>query len=700
MNDNHENRRQTTRRHTRPQHRPRWRAWWLAAAIAALGTLAGCGGGDPVEQEHDAPMTPQAQGNQPDCVFEGYPCAWKEVARPLIERSAELGAAVEARLSNGQTTAQAVAWLRQQEPQVVLQHDDIVIRFRIPGARPVWVMTPDGGFDTSEQAPEAQLAPRSMALKAPAEPKKQTRSVVATGSESKSALILSPFRFENLSVVGERVKAELLQTRGYAGRVTYKENAVESARNVGVSDFDRFNDHDVIVVDTHGARLCKNLETGEPINPCKGLLTAQLVTDKVVDSVEAGNVGVELFYYQGLPRLGLSADFFREMYPQGVTNKLLYISACHSADVDIALALHGTNSVYVGWERRVGVYHANDVARAVFEELAFGWSVSEVLEVILGKSHTKDYLRNSELLTNGRDIRVRELPDAIDGYSQKPLTNGGPIEVTGTPGDGQADSLLLEVLVDGVDGELLRRYLLQISVDGVARQSLDLTSAEQVDDHGRWRVMVEVPLGKDVQPGQTLTLRFDVSLPERGLSTWTVQPVVRDLSALPSGWFMEVTAESAGLFSQSLKTSHVEWRLKPNQDPRSDRRYYEAKSLVVTWQNWFEFRVGYLVCSGPGFAVVQIPPTAQMTLWFDVTTQPMRYYSWSARAPEQQVEVQVTCDDRTEVVRVGLGGLLWMTNFDEAYPFVEYNEDGLVAGEFVVNSGLPTTYRWTLEAVD
>ena len=114
-------------------------------------------------------------------------------------------------------------------------------------------------------------------------------------------------------------------TRGYAGNVTYRENATKTAATVGIQQFAGWDNYDVIHVSGHGAQVCD-------ANRCVAtVLTGDIYSD-AADLLQLTELGLNTAHVRGTEGkfLALSPDYFRKQYPAGLDSKLIFFNACQT----------------------------------------------------------------------------------------------------------------------------------------------------------------------------------------------------------------------------------------------------------------------------------------------------------------------------------------------------------------------------------
>lgn len=530
-----------------------------AAACALLLMAAACGGG------HGAADDPADASAALDCERLDYPCAWSQVAAAVAADSDARGDALYARLAGGESTAAAATWLKAQGPLAELQVDADKLRFRLPGGRPVWVVRPG----------VLEAARTGAGVPEPAASRRKAARVIRAGSASRRALVLAPYRYEGEHMSAGTVPGQLEAMPDYAGNVTVHQNTAVTDTQAGVEDFARFADYDVVHVATHGVDLCFDLQTGAPLNPCKIAILARMSNNPVVDLAQASRIGVELIKFEpGSSSLGVTADFFRAVYPLGLNDKLIYFDACLGADMALMGALGGGSGVYLGWTGLVRSGVAQSVSSRLYAMLADGLPVQQALEQ-LGYARVQDAV--TELLDNRRDLRIRDIIEVSDASSGAPLAEGG-VDASKRPGDGEPDTLHLDIDLAGLQADQLDGLALQVLRGSQTLASVPL--AGQAAEAGPWRqhMNLQLPLGVDTQAGETLALEFRVGLPEGGESVLRVSPRVNDPAAMPAKWLMTSKLVSHGVGSTVTKVAQITWELEPGDNPAGRYHYYRVKS--------------------------------------------------------------------------------------------------------------------------
>lgn len=609
-----------------------------AAALAALLVLSACGGGG---NGTPAPAQP-TPSSALECERLAYPCDWSQVDAAIVAESNRLGGDVAARLDAGGDTDAAVAWLKTQATLAEVQHDERSIRFRLPGGRGVWVLADEG----RPLAPAGAAAPL-------AAPRKQAQGVIRAGATQRKALVLSPFRWQHETFAVDHVVARLAAIDGYD--ITLRQNSSEDERTVWIDDYASFADYDVVHLSTHGAELCRDRATGQRIDPCRIGIDVGVTVQPADDIAAAGHPGVELFVTRkGHRHLAVTPDFFRAVYPQGLDRRLVFIDACLGGDPTLMASLGGSSGVTLGFSNVVYAEFAQGVGDALYELLGRGLSVQEAM-ARLGDSLAQE--DGTRLVSNQRDIRLRDLLGVRDLTGGELLADGGAVDALSRPGDGQPDRLRLALQVDGLTPDRLDGVALRVSRDGSTLVQLPLAGSAVADGEDRLRFEFELPLGTDTQPGETLALRFALSLPEGGFTVLDVAPKVQDPSALPREWQMTSTTIAYGVGSTTTKIANLVWELEPDDDPTRRYRYYRVKGGTLS----VAFDGDLNNCRTQWQATLTIPTGASNhSLKFDTVAG---LFDGFANAAGQAVQATGVCaDGSTLPMTTSAGGVYLMAD--------------------------------------
>lgn len=279
--------------------------------------------------------------------------------------------------------------------------------------------------------------------------------------------------------------------------------------------------------------------------------------------------------------LGLDAPFFRA-HSDDFENTLVISNSCRlfaNEASDLAELFSGEEGAFFGWSETVlgpDTQVIPQLVRLLSDRGSPGWTAMKALAAELSQEGEQEpgndgrvtggeqptdkcgeepivpVLRHSEQ----RDtIRIREIVTVFGPFGA-PLRDGQPMGsmVEGIAGDGQNDSLEVQVLVEGIDEQ---RETVSSNPDdydlrfewngepiGETYNVGELGEPSSETDYGYRVVLEEVPLDRDVEPQRTHTLAAIVELPEGGTSKMEaedliVSPCYGRYEAGPLGWNSE-----------------------------------------------------------------------------------------------------------------------------------------------------------------
>ena len=630
--------------------------WWarrrLVVVVVATAVLgAACGGGDGDAVNNDAVSagteTPavSADPSQLECEVQGYPCTLADVPAEILERSAGLRAEAVDLLTAGETMAEVAMWLEEQPGIVEIGADDTAVRFRLEGGRGNWVLgngalgtrsAPGGGSDNPTQASAA-----SAALPLP------VANVVNPGEAAKRALVLSPVAYDfGATDDGARVAQILGETRGYEGGVDLRVNSTPTDSNVGVGSFIGWDGYDVIHVATHGKRLC------DPA-PCRAVIVASTLASALpdgttiqdLDIAQVPGLGQLRSEVSGTEYLILTADFFRAQYPQGLQDSIVYLSACQTLGeeaTDLAVALRGSTSAFLGWSETVDSGDAFDAAEALYTDLSEnGYTVTHGHERLgdLTTGATAPVADGEpaapvpELVLAGRsdgdDLRLREVVTALHPVSSQMLDAGSVVSIIGEAGDDEPDSAPYLVRVEGIDAEDSDDAIVHIEIDGVAAQPQPASSGQGGED-GEWLVSGQVDLPYDISDERQVNVRAWVELPDGGQSQHEVTARLGGQQPLMGyEWQLEathVTSWTGASFATTPYTATAVLTLEFEAGQALDEPFprYVVTGGTVNYSYSHEY--GGCSYSASDFAFdVDENIAGPSVLTFDTTTTPVTY---------------------------------------------------------------------------
>lgn len=498
------------------------------AMLAAL-VAAGC----TVEDQGGQTGQPLACGD------DEVPCALAAVEKAVLQRGEDVSTAAAAMLEEGGSMADALAFIAAQDGVVESDSDSAVLRFRVKGGRDCWVLMPEAlPPDIAEAAPamaSRRIVPAAAATQRTAKDQGGAR-VVGDDPQAKHALVLAPFEYQFKAHDDGRVVADMLEnTRGYAGHVTFLENSTEGAGTVGIEQFKGWEQYDVILVTGHGATMCVG-------SYCVSIVLTGDVYHSLDELAQITDPGVNTVHIVGQPsgKLALSPDFFRYHYGGGLTNTLIFFNTCGSygagpADASsLSEALLGPGSAYLGWSDVVHADVAYDASYGFFSELTQAGVTVQSAYDRLGSRAVDSYATkggtpvDATLLIarpgNGDDLRVREVVTLEAPGGGDELQDGDTVAANGTAGDGIADAVPFQMLVEGIEEGQAEAATVTVTVEGHASAPLSVSTGERVSAR-TYRVRGEIPY-IDVAPSQIVNVRAQVTLPEGGTSEHTVSVVL------------------------------------------------------------------------------------------------------------------------------------------------------------------------------
>lgn len=581
----------------------------LAFAIGAL-ALSACGSpaGDDVGGTGDASTTP-------DCERVGFPCSAADVSDAVWETEGRYVEQILRRLDGGASTGEALAWVRDQPGVVAAEADATSIVFRIEGGQPSWILRP--------------LVPEEPSALGETDVGLGPSGVVGDGTNRdddepdgrKRALILAPFFWqwgadEYLADVASQLRA-LRADKGvpdydhdfrdadflYDNLVT---PASFGAQVAGTTDGDLsasqrdWRDYDAIFVHSHGGQYSEDtfVATGVVQEFDHGIDgEARRICDILKEPYEgSAGVGVRCgtvivdgadgdVYYR---TLGITTDLFRARYGGGLDKAVVLMGGCLTLrQDDMADALTGDDSVYLGWTDAVETGMGGRTVTALLERLIQrGEPVRTALDAVCrgvgcgGPEWDGDYGGNPKLEARGSDaaknLRLYDLPafrDPENPTRTTRLEDDATLRILGVPGDGENDAVELVVDVAGVidpddpgggggPAALLApashgppadlyplRFLVddqEVGVDSLGAHRHPTASVTQLDET-TFRYAFEADLPFDVPvAGRDATLKVEVGLPEDGARETSDHEVEVRLEGAMCDWNLALSGARHG----------------------------------------------------------------------------------------------------------------------------------------------------------
>jgi hypothetical protein len=494
---------------------------------------------------------------------------------------------------------------------------------------------------------------------------------------------------------GAAVSGILAETRGYEGRVEFLANASPTASNVTVDSFKGWQGLQVVHVVSHGIRICKN-------GPCRAAIAASTVRGALpkgegiltkggrlgslegrgleIASVE-GSRGLELL--EPLRLVLLSADFFRDQYPSGLNDALVFFNACETFGgeaTDLADAIRGTTSVFLGWDESVDFDAAFAAAVALYKDLSEGGYPVEVAHSRLkgeGLATDKSINPPAQLVMgkrgDGDGLRIRDVVELLDPGSGALLDASSTVAIIGAQGDGEPDSVPYSVQIDGMTKELAPKVVLHVSVDGVEIEPQPITNGE-VNEKDQWTVSGEVPLGFDLEEDITVGFRAWVELHSGGESDDETSATVTGSEPIMGyEWVMEATRIVSHPGGRELASmAELTLEFEEGQELNEPHPRYVVTGGTVTYGDRSGSALGCTYTGGGlTYEVTRdmSPPngkdgTPGSVLTFDTTVTPVEYFGviWTMGPDDTVVQDCTAIDPDTYGINtVSYGGnVAWM----------------------------------------
>lgn len=454
-----------------------------------------------------------------ECERQAYPCTWAKVDPTVFDESDQLGDQMLQMFDDGQSVAEVLTWISQQPHVVDAIANDEVIRFRLRGGRPTWVSSPLALL-LPEGAPGP--GPEPLARPRPSAPSGPRPAVVGDNPKSKHALVMSVYQHQLAAWDPSPQIVQILSgARGYEGNVDYYANTAEE-QQITVEQFKGWGAYDAIHLFTHGNQICE--EGGD----CHTVVRAGKTNRGLILSSTDKGVDMAKVDY-GEQDTNLSTDFFREQYPGGLPNTIVYISACRTTKgQDLEQTLAGSGGVYLGWTETVWADTAEKAAIAFFQRLVSkgvtatsGFeSLREGDDLTLDRQGRTGAFATLDIYHGGDDLRIREVVYPRNPLTKEDLPQDAPYPVVGQPEDGEPDDIPYLVKVDGVDGDPAG-FVVHVKVNGFSADPKPLSEGKAIDGEGNvWQVKGKVPVTFDAQQGQPIDVEVTVDLPEGGKSEW------------------------------------------------------------------------------------------------------------------------------------------------------------------------------------
>lgn len=669
-------------------------------AVVAAAAAFGCGGdSSPAAPGIDDPNSPTGDPtgdptSDLECEQAAYPCVWTEVPEERVTRTTAVLDTVSGMVHGGASMADAKTWLEGLADLAELHSDEDALRFRLDGGRPVWVFREVAGSGASATAgiPRGAVAPGAEPTPSPA------RAPVGEDPDRKKALVMSPYLWQfGESDEGAAVRSLLAQTRGYDDRsVAYVTSAAFNDGGVTVDHFKGMDIFDVVHITSHGRTSCLG-------DDCRAVIVVR-DDPRPLDIVarDYSDYGVTFSRTDTVTQVALEAEFFRKQYPDGLTNALIYFSACETVSgtgSDLARALAGSSSVYLGWDSPVQSGPARTAALELYRRLADeGVTVRTALEEI-GSLRNNTYFDEDTdrtiialLFRYGPfppvDRRIRETVWIEHPDNDEPLADGDGIAPLGTLGDGVPDTLPYRIRVDGVEGSPLD-YGLNIEMDGHRIDHPTLVEGQPLDGL-TWILEGKALLNRDLKEGDRVPITAYVELPDQGRTEQSLE--VEIIAPPPSTWVGTAThVLDSPLFGATIVETEAsnlvfERVEDPSWPPGAQR--WEVVSGQLSWSTQGEviqfFGPACQYGAGP-FVYDVVPGSAYIEIDPNVPSGPARYRLFAS------------FEGPTLTISTSCAGVDYTTRVQSAWMAVFPDEDRRVSqdGSVIQGSKENSLNKWT-----
>ncbi len=679
----------------------------LALLLISISTLVGCRDESGTATEPGNPETPSAQPPAPapaalECGADGFPCSLSEVSLDVLNRGETLADAAMAMLDAGSSIDEAVNYLRAQSDVADAASNRVVLRFRLTGGRDVFIFQPEA---LALAAPADPTVPAAVAA-VRANKAAAHKVVVGAGVDQKRALVLSPFKYFFQGFDDGAPVAQLLEnTRGYAGNVTYRENATKTAATVGIEQFSGWENYDVIHVTGHGAQVCD-------LTRCVATILTGDIYSGAADLLRLTELGLNTAHVRGTgdKLLALGPDYFKTQYPAGLDSKLIFFNACQTysaQDSALSDALLGPDSVFFGWTDAVESNAGRDAALALYQNLSANGVTTQAAFDSLGdlavNRHTfegKDIEARLQLDRAGNsDLRIREVIKLERIIGGGELLANATVHAVGTARDGIVDLVPYQILVEGIPESQQDAAIVQFTVDGYASTPQAVTIGERVGDTG-WRLTGEIPY-MDIAPEQTVEMLATVQLPEGGASEHrvSVNLTAPDPQAgePPGGdpqaevWIGEAVGhlDTTQSFNEVHVTRVATVTFKQVPSTIGARYKYFTSTGNLTWTRSGAVPTAFDGLCSYSAGPVQVPiPEGDGEIIIDTGTTPHTYsMDGLTRGPE--VRVADNCGDYAFYTRAGGS---WAPALGHTSGFTVSADGGTISG---TTSNGTSSWQWT-----
>ncbi len=578
-----------------------------------------------------------------ECERMGYPCSVAGTSIDILRRTDELAADANRRLDDGASMSDVAGWLTSLDEIAQVEADGDAVWFRVKGGHGLWLL--GDGLEGSRGAPTSAAAIGHRAANGLRNrPAPAPAHVVGPGEEIKRALVLAPVLYQFKNTDDGPIVANILDaTPDYAGNVDYAGNATPTAADVTLDDFETWGDYDVVHVSTHGKRICAQ-------EPCRGMIVVGPLApmlppgpgdliDKIagLDLLDRPGVGVAIGR-TGNAYVVVSADFFRATYPGGLQDTFVFLNACQtlgSGQTDLAEAIIGTSSVFVGWSEIVASLDALEAAAALYTDMtergvtadeAFAELPADVTVGVAYEDHDPPVLGIRDR-PDGDHLRIREVVELLQPGTDDPVELAD-LPIQGTIGDGEPDSVPYRVRVDGHDELQAAAGVVHVSIDGVEAPPFAV-DAGTPDGEGRWTTDGVVDLGYDIDAERDVFVRAWVELPDGGESFDEETTTVVGEPLMGVRW--ELTGTYSSVFTHlpstpSTETATLTFVFDEGQENDEPRPRYALEGGTVQVDNTHVY--GECSFTSDSFSF-EVEAEDFYGIEFDTTTSPVRYRGYA-----------------------------------------------------------------------
>lgn len=272
--------------------------------------------------------------------------------------------------------------------------------------------------------------------------------------------------------------------------------------------------------------------------------------------------------------VGLWTPLFKQQYPDGLENVILFMGSCLSGINNILLdhfaQQDNEHVAVIGFEDVVSSYDAFDLATDMLDILLEdGFHSDELIEKLKKKDRTKHMVGRAlapgdeslpaepaEVVdASAGPTHARDVVMLLDPDSEEELQDGDTVTVTGVPGDGAEDKLeVLPQIIGVAESDPLEEIRLSVyPVD--EKQSNRRYRPDRRIRRGVHRYEDEVFLGRDSSFEERVDLEIHGDLPGGGESLWRYE----NIRLAGPYWTLSVSgSEASGTYSGPLATATID----------------------------------------------------------------------------------------------------------------------------------------------